>query len=239
MVRKLIVNADDYGLTEGVSLGILKAHRDGILTSTTCMMNMDNIEEYLKMTKDYPNLGLGVHLTITLGKPLTKVSFVDENGYFLKAENRKPIVNQEELYQEWKAQIDKFISIMKRKPSHLDSHHHVHLLPGNIDIALKLAKEYQIPLRQETYLQDEYEEVIFEEIFYAKNTNLEAIKTIINRDNDIFEFMCHPAFIDWKLYNISSYNLNRANELNILCSQEAKDICKDIEFINYYDIKKI
>ena len=60
MIKRLIVNADDYGLSEGVCLGILKAHRDGILTSTTCMMNMENIEKYLEMTKDYPNLGLGV-----------------------------------------------------------------------------------------------------------------------------------------------------------------------------------
>ena len=51
MIKRLIVNADDYGLSEGVCLGILKAHRDGILTSTTCMMNMENIEKYLEMTK--------------------------------------------------------------------------------------------------------------------------------------------------------------------------------------------
>ena len=50
MIKRLIVNADDYGLSEGVCLGILKAHRDGILTSTTCMMNMENIEKYLEMT---------------------------------------------------------------------------------------------------------------------------------------------------------------------------------------------
>ena len=87
MIKKLIVNADDFGLSEGVCLGILKAHRDGILTSTTCMMNMENIEKYLEMTKAYPNLGLGVHLNITVGKPLTKVSFIDEKGN-IKIEKR-------------------------------------------------------------------------------------------------------------------------------------------------------
>ena len=109
MIKKLIVNADDFGLSEGVCLGILKAHRDGILTSTTCMMNMENIEKYLEMTKAYPNLGLGVHLNITVGKPLTKVSFIDEKGNFKSRDtykNREAIVLQEELYQEWKAQIE-------------------------------------------------------------------------------------------------------------------------------------
>ena len=63
MIKRLIVNADDYGLSEGVCLGILKAHRDGILTSTTCMMNMENIEKYLEMTKDILNFGYSINNT--------------------------------------------------------------------------------------------------------------------------------------------------------------------------------
>ena len=206
MIKRLIVNADDYGLSEGVCLGILKAHRDGILTSTTCMMNMENIEKYLEMTKDYPNLGLGVHLNITVGKPLTNVSFVDEKGNFKSRDtytNREAIVSQEELYQEWKAQIEKFIKIMGHKPTHLDSHHHVHLL------------------------------------FYNQDATFEMIDTILHKDVKNYELMCHPAMIDWKLYQISSYNLRRAHELDIICSQKAKEMTKKIELINYQDIKKI
>lgn len=242
MIKKLIVNGDDYGLSDGVCLGILKAHRQGILTSTTCMMNMENIEEYLAWTKNDPDLGLGVHLNITVGKPLTKVSFVDELGNFQSRDTykkREPIVNQEELYQEWKAQIEKFIKIMGHKPTHLDSHHHVHLLPGNIDVALKLAHEYDLPIRQETYLQQDFEPVYFEELFYNQDATFEMIDTIIHKEVEIFELMCHPAMIDWKLYQISSYNLKRAHELDILCSQKAKDMTKDIQRINYHDIKKI
>ena len=51
--------------------------------------------------------------------------------------------------------------------------------------------------------------------------------------------MCHPAMIDWKLYQISSYLLRRALELDLLCSQKVKEMTKDIEFINYHAIKKI
>lgn len=247
MIKRLIVNADDYGLSEGVCLGILKAHRDGILTSTTCTMNMENIEKYLEMTKDYPNLGLGVHLNITVGKPLTNVSFVDEKGNFKSRDtykNREAIVLQEELYQEWKAQIEKFIKIMGHKlmghkPTHLDSHHHVHLLNSNIDVALKLAHEYDLPIRQETYLQKDFEPVYFEELFYNQDATFEMIDTILHKDVKNYELMCHPAMIDWKLYQISSYNLRRAHELDIICSQKAKEMTKKIELINYQDIKKI
>ena len=73
MIKKLIVNADDFGLSEGVCLGILKAHRDGILTSTTCMMNMENIEKYLEMTKAYPNLGLVMKKEISNQEILIKI----------------------------------------------------------------------------------------------------------------------------------------------------------------------
>ena len=209
MIKKLIVNADDFGLSEGVCLGILKAHRDGILTSTTCMMNMENIEKYLEMTKAYPNLGLGVHLNITVGKPLTKVSFIDEKGNFKSRDtykNREAIVLQEELYQEWKAQIEKFIKITGHKPTHLDSH---------------------------------FEPVYFEELFYNQDATFEMINMILHKDVENYELMCHPAMIDWKLYQISSYHLRRAHELDLLCSQKVKEMTKDIEFINYHAIKKI
>lgn len=241
MVKKLIINADDFGLCDGVTLGILKAHQDGILTSTTCMMNMPHIEEYLSLASHFPHLGLGVHLVLTIGQPLTMGSFCDENGNF-KSRNtypdRKVIVKQDELYLEWKAQIDKFIQLTGHKPTHLDSHHHVHLLPGNIDIALKLAKEYDLPLRQEYYLQTDYENVIFKEVFYNQAVSLSTLKDICHFSDDVFEMMCHPAFIDPFLYNNSSYNIQRIKELDILCSQEAKDITKSIQLINYGQVKK-
>ena len=241
MVKKLIINADDFGLCDGVTFGILKAHQDGILTSTTCMMNMPHIEEYLSLASHFPHLGLGVHLVLTIGQPLTMGSFCDENGNF-KSRNtypdRKVIVKQDELYLEWKTQIDKFIQLTSKKPTHLDSHHHVHLLPGNIDIALKLAKEYDLPLRQEYYLQKDYEYVRFSEVFYNQSVSLETINDICHFDDEIFELMCHPAFVDPFLYNHSSYNIQRIKELDILCSQEAKDITKNIQLINYGQIKK-
>ena len=55
----------------------------------------------------------------------------------------------------------------------------------------------------------------------------------------MFMMMFHPAMIDWKLYQISSYHLRRAHELDLLCSQKVKEMTKDIEFINYHAIKKI
>ena len=127
---------------------------------------------------------------------------------------------------------------MGHKPTHLDSHHHVHLLNSNIDVALKLAHEYDLPIRQETYLQKDFEPVYFEELFYNQDATFEMIDTILHKNVKNYELMCHPAMIDWKLYQISSYNLRRAHELDIICSQKAKEMTKKIELINYQDIKK-
>ena len=77
---KLIVNADDYGMTKGVNLGIIEAHKNGIVTSTTLMVTMPEVEHGLALSKDYPNLGIGLHLNCTLGKPLTDCkSLIKEN----------------------------------------------------------------------------------------------------------------------------------------------------------------
>ena len=88
MVKKLIVNADDFGISEGAVLGIIAAYQQGILTSTTCMMNMPYTDMAISLAKQHPQLGLGIHLVLTLGKPLTSncKSFIDENGNFLRPE---------------------------------------------------------------------------------------------------------------------------------------------------------
>ncbi len=68
---RLIVNADDYGLTAGVSAGIREAHQSGIVTSTTAMMNLPGVVEDLRLALETcPGLGLGAHLVLTAGGPL-------------------------------------------------------------------------------------------------------------------------------------------------------------------------
>jgi len=80
VTRRLIVNADDFGLTPGVSAGILDAHRHGIVTSTTVLVTADIDGEQLARARD-SGIGMGIHVNLTLGKPLTPArSLVDGNG---------------------------------------------------------------------------------------------------------------------------------------------------------------
>ncbi len=152
----LIVNADDYGRTPGVSRGIRKAHRDGIVTSTTALMNMPGIEEELRTAmREAPDLGLGVHLVLTSGAPLLPPKALDSitggSGKFPLLDDfirNLSRIDPEQAAAEWDAQIRKFVSVTGRNPDHLDSHHHATYFSEPLfDKFLGLAKKYACPIR--------------------------------------------------------------------------------------------
>ena len=97
-MSKLIVNADDFGYCEGVNYGIISAHRNGIVTSTTIMANMSGFDHAVNLLKENKNLGCGVHMTLSCNKPLNEnlKSLVDENGMFYRRINEE-IINKIDL----------------------------------------------------------------------------------------------------------------------------------------------
>jgi len=152
----LIVNADDYGHTPGVSAGIRASHLRGIVTSTTAMMNMPGVEEALERAmQECPKLGLGVHLVLTTGSPLLPAqrvrSLVMADGTFPDEGEmiaRLASVALEEVEAEWRAQIEKFVAVTGRPPDHLDSHHHISFLsPGVFQLMLELARTHACAIR--------------------------------------------------------------------------------------------
>lgn len=156
MAKRLIINADDYGRTPGVSAGIRKAHRDGIVTSTTAMMNMPGIEPALHQAmRECPELGLGVHLVVTSGRPLLPAcqvpSLTNGGNEFPSLALQKPRLAQIELGQlraEWLAQVEAFVQITGQRPDHLDSHHHFsYLSPQFFGLMLELAGELHCAVR--------------------------------------------------------------------------------------------
>jgi predicted glycoside hydrolase/deacetylase ChbG (UPF0249 family) len=154
--KHLIVNADDYGRTPGVSKGIREAHIKGIVTSTTAMMNMPGIEAELERAlSETPRLGLGVHLVLTSGSPLlplAKVSSITAGKNHFPANHEFTAilerVDANEAAAEWETQIQKFVRLVGRNPDHLDSHHHAsYLTEGLFEKMLSLAKKYQCTIR--------------------------------------------------------------------------------------------
>jgi predicted glycoside hydrolase/deacetylase ChbG (UPF0249 family) len=156
MTKQLIINADDYGRTRGVSSGIRSAHLNGIVTSTTAMMNMPGVESCLEEAlRDCPRLGLGVHLVLTAGKPLLPASQVpkltggkDHFPSALQFIKFMPDMDPDQVRAEWNAQIQKFIRSTGKKPDHLDSHHHTSYFSQPLfQIMLELAGEHKCAIR--------------------------------------------------------------------------------------------
>lgn len=152
-MKNLIVNADDLGWTEGVNRGIAEAHRNGIVTSASLLANGAAFMEAAELARTLPGLGIGVHLNLSDGAPVaegTRVeSLVGANGEFHGAP-RKLLVRivrrklaVDEVEREWDAQIGK-IREAGLKPTHIDGHKHVQMLPGLFEIALKVAKRHGI-----------------------------------------------------------------------------------------------
>ena len=86
MIKRLIVNADDFGITSEVSRAIVEAHQKGIVTSTTILANCDDkvLEEAVELSKQNPNLGIGAHLVLTMRAPILKdqPDLIDNMGNF-------------------------------------------------------------------------------------------------------------------------------------------------------------
>jgi predicted glycoside hydrolase/deacetylase ChbG (UPF0249 family) len=158
-MAQLIINSDDYCRTSEISRGVREAHSRGVVTSTTCMMNFPNAADDIALAlKETPDLGLGVHLVLTSGPPLSPP---EEVPTLVTAENRFPGLAQflsgmsevepGQVKKEWKRQIEKFVSLTGCAPTHLDSHHHSSYYTKEFFQAmLELAQEYGCAIRQVT-----------------------------------------------------------------------------------------
>lgn len=140
-MKRLIINADDFGFTADVNAGIVQAHREGILTSTTLMATGDAFEDAVRLAHENPSLDVGWHLVLVQGRSLVTGRAFPENPWALI-----PLLlrRQIDVEAELRMQIEKIIAAGIR-PTHLDSHKHTHIVPAVCRAALRLALEFRIP----------------------------------------------------------------------------------------------
>jgi len=151
---KVIVHADDFGLTEKVNDGILQAHLHGILTSTSIMANGGAFEQALNIVHSTPTLDVGIHLTLIEEKPLlnaeeiptllTQEGKFHRNAFHFVRRYLLGKINLDEVRKELDTQIQRVL-MAGISPSHLDSHQHIHMLPGILGIVVELSQKYGIP----------------------------------------------------------------------------------------------
>lgn len=246
-MKRLIVNADDFGLTSGVNRAIVECFQRGVVTSTTLMVNGVAAVEAALMAADNPGLGVGLHLNLTSGPPLMppeKVkSIVDKDGEFpgLRAALWRLTSGKartHELEDEITAQIDRLIKLGIR-PTHIDSHHHLHAHPRLRSLVKKIGPRHGINRTrgfQMTARSPKALAVAFAARMPSSGSRMSTpdrfsgIEVMGNRDmatalkrslalsGDALEFMCHPGYADEDLAKVTSYSAPRQAELLRLLS---------------------
>ncbi len=265
-MKQLIINSDDYGRTPDISRGIREAHLRGVVTSTTCMMNIPTtVSDVGIALEETPDLGLGVHLVLTMGRPVSAPedvpSLVDENGAFFKYDplrKRLSELNMNEVKREWRAQIGRFIQASGLFPTHLDSHHHSsYFSPELFRGMLELAREYNCAIRfpftevsreieeTATHVPDLMQEFnpcrpdVFFVGFYDEGATKDVLLNILDSVGEgTSEMMCHPGFVDEAFASESVYNIQRVRELEILTDPAVREAieARNIKLVSFADL---
>lgn len=225
MKRLLIFNADDYGLSPAVSAGIRAAAR-GVVRSTTVMCNLAGAAEIAQLGRS--RLGAGVHLNLSCGPPLSRgypAALLKSDGSFDKALALSAATWEDPRHAaaaqaEWQAQLA-WARSSGLTPTHLDSHHHAHLLPPLFPLALELARRERLPLRVRpaqvaaaraagVATPDD----LCEGFFGAGNLTLARLGELLYRAKGrVIEVMCHPGLSDAQLRQRSGYTSERVVEM--------------------------
>lgn len=252
-MRQLIVRADDLGYSEGISLGILAAHRDGIVTCTSVMINMPYAKKAIELAKQYPNLSLGLHVNVTNGKaigPRDKiVGLVDEDGVFISSNirrkqilDKKELFTEEEAYYEAKAQVELFKELVGRLPDYID----VHVLEVEplLNAICRVQEEYNIQACP--YNDDDFkicaDQVMEQYNFYQYDH--EHFVNIFEEEHFIFHdrvdlFVCHPGFIDYYASTHTSMIQERLWDFGLVTDSKVKEwlIDNEVELVNFVNYK--
>ena len=220
-----IVNGDDFGASSGVNLGIIEAHRHGILTSASLMINMPGSEQAVELSAANPGLSVGLH-----------VNFTNEGDALIDLEDIKA------ARSELNAQYRLFVDRMGRPPTHLDSHHNVHRMPGLSPLFLELSETHGLFLREHSpvrYFSNFYGQWGGES--HPEHVSPEQLVSVLETEIQpgITELACHPGYMTGEF--ISEYAFEREIELRSLCNKMVKQRAAElnIDLVNYSQVREL
>ena len=213
--RSLIVNADDFGLSEGTNRGIIEAHERGIVTSTSLMVRQPAVASAVAYAMAHPAFSIGLHLD--LGE------WEWRDGEWFQTYHVVLIDDANAVAAEIEHQVETFHRLMGRAPTHLDSHQHVHQHEPARTAALAAATRLGIPLRGIAG------GIVFCGHFYGHGPKASAFPEGISVENLLrllrelpagtTELSCHPG-LDETL--VSCYRAERLTEVQTLCDPRVR-----------------
>lgn len=252
---KLIINADDFGASEGINNNILKLHKLGVVSSTTIIANGSSFKSAVDIAKDNPNLGIGIHLCLdgpfNIGKDYKTILDKSTNQFYNSTQIIKKLrefrVEESEIYKEYSLQIEKVLD-HKIKISHLDTHHHLHVLPLALESIIKAAKKYKIRhIRSEkiyfrnnqsnmNYLLRYAHQIYLKIRIKAVDGIFEPGITKLSNYDDCYLRLSKLVMLNDKTIEIVLH-LNDSNpEISFFTSERVLSLLSNQDIINYHDL---
>lgn len=233
MENLLIVNADDFGLSKGQNYGIIEACRRGVVTSTTALINGEAVEHAAQLSRELPELGVGMHFVLTLGLPLSPMPGLTREGQLGKwiwemaEQDALPL---DEIACELECQFNRFVDVFGREPTHIDSHHHVHMMMAIFPLVAEFAQRKGVAMRVDREVRGLPDVAVtstegFSSAFYGDEIDealfLKVLDDSAAKGERSLEVMAHPAFVD-EIVRKSAYCWPRLAELDVLTSASLK-----------------
>jgi chitin disaccharide deacetylase len=218
--RRLIINADDFGQTSGITRGIVECHTRGVVTSTSFMVTGRAVEEAVELAREHPALAIGLHFDVW-GE--------DEREF----DTHDLMATRAEFDR----QLDRFVLLLGRLPTHIDSHRHAHRESHLFPHFQEWCHRTGVPVRGDG-------RVNFVGGFYAqwewKVTNLDYVgvpflQRMIREEvpQGVTEISCHPGYITPEYTGV--YALEREAEIATLVDPRIRETIEgqQIELISY------
>jgi len=221
--RHVIFNADDFGASLGINRGIVDAHERGIVTSTSLMVTGRAARQAAEMSRDHPRLGIGLHWDVT-GEGDRDFDFFDRDA----------------VRDELRRQLDAFVRLLGRLPTHLDSHHHVHRRPEVMPVVQELIDPLDLPVRGDGKAN-------FVGGFYAQwewqvtdlyHVSVEFLNKLLREETALgwTEISCHPGYVSDDFSSV--YLREREAEVRTLTDPSVRKAVEelDIRLATYADL---
>lgn len=229
--RRLIVNADDFGQSPGVTDGILTAHEHGIVTSTSLMVRWPGAADAVSRATRHPALSVGLH--VDLGE------WRWQDGRWVAGYEVVPLDNPEAVRREVIGQFERFEALCGKPPTHVDSHQHVHLRQAK-SVVMDMARHLAIPVRHYS------SSVKYSGAFYGQTAEggplpelirvPALIGTLEQLPDGITEMGCHPSAREDLA---TTYSPERIVELATLCDPEVRAALarSGVQLISFADVR--
>jgi predicted glycoside hydrolase/deacetylase ChbG (UPF0249 family) len=228
--KYLIVNADDFGQSNGINLGIMEAFENGIVTSASLMVRWPSAEAAAYYARKHPKLSVGLH--VDLGE------WAYRQGQWISLYEVVPRDKSAAVTEEVNRQFATFRKLMGREPSHIDSHQHVHRTDPLRHVLIEIARRISVPLRlcSNVHYCGGFYGQMADGTPFPDNISIKALKNLLTElVPGTTELGCHPAkTIDFD----TTYGTERLQELAVLCDHQIRDFLAQnrIELASFHTV---